>query len=78
MTAHLDVQIWREDINEQEEMALDCWKVTYNFFERLRYHNASPDLVAKMGEASTHFSEAFNKLKEIRDAFPPQDGILID
>lgn len=75
MPSHIEEQIYRDDINEQEEMSLDCWKVTFNFYQRLVHHGAPQWMVDKMTTANNHFSEAHKALKELLPYFPPRDGI---
>lgn len=71
---NIEFPIFVEDINEQEELSLDCYKVTSNLYHRLRYQGASPLLIDAMQEIYSHFYHAHEKLKEIRKCFPPMDG----
>jgi hypothetical protein len=71
---NVNEQVWKDDVTELEELALDCWKVTYNFFQRLTYQGAHPDLVLAMSEISMNFANAQRKLKEIEPLFPPEEG----
>jgi hypothetical protein len=71
--SNAEEQVWVEDIVEQEEMALDCWKVTYNFWQRLEHQGAPEYLRQSMAEISTSFNAAFKKLEEVRAFFPPQE-----
>jgi hypothetical protein len=75
MPSHVDEQIYVDDINEQEEMSLDCWRVTYNFYQRLQHQGAPTELMAKMLATVNCFANAHGLLKEIRTCFPPRDGI---
>lgn len=74
MPAHLDEQIYIEDVNEQEEMSLNCWKVTHNFYQRLQHQGAPPELLANMLTIINHFEQAYEGFKMIRECFPPMDG----
>lgn len=73
-----DEQIWVEDINDQEEMSLDSFKVTQNFFHRLRLAGADPRIVSTMAEASEHFLKAHQLLGSIRVYFPPANAERVD
>jgi hypothetical protein len=75
MVHNAEEQVWLEDIVEQEEMALDCWKVTYNFYERLAFQQAPVELIQSMGEISGDFAAAYQKLKAIRErAYFPKEN----
>lgn len=75
MPDFIDDQVYIDDINEQEEMALDCWKVNYNFFQRLQHQGAPQELLAKLLDVINGFQSAYSNLKEIRACFPPRDGV---
>ncbi len=61
--------VWAEDVAEQETLALDCWKVTFDFYERMVRQGAPIELIEGMGEACSLFSKAFETLKGIRPYF---------
>lgn len=74
MPANLDVQVYVEDVEEQKEMALDCWKVTHNFYHRLQHQGAPPYLLEKLSEIIHGFATAHAALEQISGYFPPMDG----
>lgn len=75
MPSHIDETIYIDDIDEQEEMSLDSWRVTYNWYQRLLHQGARQEITSSMVEISNHLAAAHNLLKQIRSNFAPRDGV---
>ena len=72
-----DEPVWKRDVRDQEEMALDCWKVTYNFYVTLQRQGAPPELLAEMAAVSNHFAEAYKQLNAMQQRWKfPEEPVM--
>lgn len=66
----LDAQVWREDVEEQHDIARDCAKVLNEYMKRMNFQRAPADLIAKIQRARDLQAEVADELAPIIQCFP--------
>lgn len=62
--------IWREDIQDQIDLALNLWKVSYDNYQAIVRQNAPPELVSAMAKVVQFSKDAYDELSRIQPYFP--------
>jgi hypothetical protein len=64
--------IFQQDIEAEEEYAIQGWKVFYTFYNRLGTQGAPPELLARVVEINNLYRDLAEKISAIHPCFPKE------
>lgn len=70
MSSHLSEPVFQQDLDAEEEYAMNGWRVFYDFYDRLKAQGAPPELLSKIAELTNNYKILTEGIKAIAPCFP--------